>query len=76
LTPLRHQPLQCRNVGALSQAHYLCGVFTVAGLMRHLLPMNYRAILAKDVAHALVLAALVAKPGILTLMSGEMQGIE
>lgn len=42
--------------------------------LRPFLPMNYRAILAKDVAHALIRAVRAAKPGVVTLMSGEMQG--
>jgi len=45
-----------------------------ARALRPLLPVNYRAILAKDVAHALIRAVKVAKPGVATLLSGEMQG--
>jgi len=41
--------------------------------LRPLIPANYRAILAKDVAHALIGAVKVAKPGVTTLLSGEMQ---
>jgi uncharacterized protein YbjT (DUF2867 family) len=46
----------------------------LARRLRPLIPMNYRAILTKDVAHALIQAVQAAKPGIVTLMSGEMQG--
>jgi uncharacterized protein YbjT (DUF2867 family) len=46
----------------------------LARRLRPLLPVNYRAILTKDVAHALIQAVQAAKPGIVTLMSGEMQG--
>ncbi|WP_370632283.1 NAD(P)H-binding protein [Rhodoferax sp. U2-2l] len=46
----------------------------LARRLRVLLPANYRAILAKDVAHALVRAVKAAKPGVVTLLSGEMQG--
>ncbi len=42
--------------------------------MKPLIPANYRAILAADVAHALVRAVQAATPGVVTLMSGEMQG--
>jgi len=42
--------------------------------LRPFLPVNYRAILAKDVAHALIQAVQATKPGVVTLMSGEMQG--
>jgi uncharacterized protein YbjT (DUF2867 family) len=41
--------------------------------LRPLIPVNYRAILAKDVAHALIRAVQAAKPGVVTLLSGEMQ---
>lgn len=47
------------------------------GLMRGLkavLPVNYRAIAAKDVALALVQAVQQGTPGVVTLLSGEMQG--
>lgn len=46
-------------------------------LMRRLrpaLPANYRAILAKDVAHALIRAIKTTKPGVVTLLSDDMQG--
>jgi uncharacterized protein YbjT (DUF2867 family) len=46
----------------------------LARRLRPLLPVNYRAILAKDVAHALIRSVQAAKPGVVTLMSGEMQG--
>lgn len=46
----------------------------LARRLRPVLPVNYRAILAKDVAYALVRAVQTAKPGVVTLMSGEMQG--
>ena len=46
----------------------------LARRLRPLLPVNYRAISTKDVAHALIQAVQAAKPGIVTLMSGEMQG--
>lgn len=42
--------------------------------LRPLIPANYRAILAKDVAHALIRAVRVGKLGVVTLLSGEMQG--
>lgn len=39
-----------------------------------LLPANYRAIKASDIAHALIRHVKAAVPGVVTLMSGEMQG--
>lgn len=42
--------------------------------LRPLIPVNYRAILAKDVANALIKAVQTAQPGAVTLMSGQMQG--
>jgi uncharacterized protein YbjT (DUF2867 family) len=39
-----------------------------------LLPSNYRAIKASDIAHALVRHVKSGTPGVVTLMSGEMQG--
>ena len=39
-----------------------------------LLPSNYRAIAAKDVAHALIRSVKAGTPGVVTLLSGEMQG--
>jgi len=47
------------------------GLLLARGL-RPLLPVNYRAILAKDVAHALIGAVQAAIPGVVTLLSGEM----
>lgn len=49
------------------------GLSLMRGL-RPLLPANYRAILAKDVAQALIRAVKAGKPGVVTLLSGEMQG--
>ena len=49
------------------------GLLLARGL-RPLLPINYRAILAKDVAHALIRAVHAGTPGVVTLLSGEMQG--
>jgi uncharacterized protein YbjT (DUF2867 family) len=39
-----------------------------------LLPANYRAIKATDIAHALIRQVKAGTPGVVTLMSGEMQG--
>ena len=39
-----------------------------------LLPANYRAIKASDIAHALIRHVKTGTPGVVTLMSGEMQG--
>ena len=39
-----------------------------------LIPANYRAIKASDIAHALVRHVNAGVPGVVTLMSGEMQG--
>jgi uncharacterized protein YbjT (DUF2867 family) len=41
--------------------------------LKPLIPSNYRAIQAKDVADALVRAVKAGKPGVVTLLSGEMQ---
>ena len=49
------------------------GLMLTRGL-RSFIPMNYRVILAKDVAKALIQAVQAAKPGVVTLLSGEMQG--
>ena len=49
------------------------GLVLARGL-RPLLPANYRAILARDVAHALIRAVQRAAPGVTTLLSGQMQG--
>ena len=46
----------------------------LARRLRPLIPANYRAILAKDVAHALIRSVGEGKPGVVTLLSGEMQG--
>ena len=39
-----------------------------------LLPANYRAIKASDIAHALIRHVNAGTPGVVTLLSGEMQG--
>ena len=39
-----------------------------------LLPANYRAIKASDIAHALIRHVKAGVPGVVTLMSGEMEG--
>ena len=39
-----------------------------------LLPANYKAIKASDIAHALIRHVKAGVPGVVTLMSGEMQG--
>lgn len=39
-----------------------------------LIPANYRAIKASDIAHALIRHVKAGVPGVVTLMSGEMQG--
>ena len=49
------------------------GLLLARGL-RPLLPANYRAILARDVAHALIRSVRAATPGVTTLLSGQMQG--
>ena len=49
------------------------GLLLARGL-RPLLPANYRAIRARDVAHALIRAVQTAAPGETTLLSGQMQG--
>lgn len=41
--------------------------------LKPVIPQNYRAIEAKDVADALVRAVKTGKPGVVTLLSGEMQ---
>jgi len=38
------------------------------------LPANYRAIKSRDIAHALLRHVTAGTPGVVTLMSGEMQG--
>ena len=49
------------------------GLLLARGL-RPLLPANYRAILARDIAHALLRTVHVGPPGVTTLLSGQMQG--
>jgi uncharacterized protein YbjT (DUF2867 family) len=39
-----------------------------------LIPRNYRVIEASDIAHALIRHVKMGTPGVVTLMSGEMQG--
>ena len=46
----------------------------LARSLRPLLPANYRAILARDIAHALLRTVHAGPPGVTTLLSGEMQG--
>ena len=46
----------------------------LARRLRPLIPANYRAILVRDVAHALVRTVKAGKPGVVTLLSGDMQG--
>jgi len=46
----------------------------LARRLRPLIPTNYRAILAKNVAHALIRSVKAGDPGVVTLLSGEMQG--
>jgi uncharacterized protein YbjT (DUF2867 family) len=48
------------------------GLWLMQGL-KPLIPSNYRAIEARDVAHALVQAVKKGKPGVHTLLSGAMQ---
>jgi uncharacterized protein YbjT (DUF2867 family) len=49
------------------------GLLLARGL-RPLLPANYRAIPARDIAHALLRAVHAGQPGVVTLLSGQMQG--
>jgi uncharacterized protein YbjT (DUF2867 family) len=49
------------------------GLLLARGL-RPLLPANYRAIPARDIAHALIRAVQAGLPGVVTLLSGQMQG--
>lgn len=60
-------------LGQTGRASEGLGLLLARGL-RPLLPVNYRAILARDVAHALIRAVQAATPGVVTLLSGEMQG--
>lgn len=46
----------------------------LARLLRPVIPANYRAIKAGDIAHALIRAVQSSTPGVVTLMSGDMQG--
>ena len=46
----------------------------VTQLFKPLIPANYRSIAAKDVALALLKTVKKGKPGVQTLLSGEMQG--
>jgi uncharacterized protein YbjT (DUF2867 family) len=46
----------------------------LARRLRALIPANYRAIAASDIAHALIRQVKTGTPGVVTLMSGEMQG--
>ena len=47
---------------------------TLARGLRPFLPANYKAIKASDIAHALIRHVKAGVPGVVTLMSGEMQG--
>lgn len=49
------------------------GLHVMRGL-KGLIPANYQAIAARDVAFALVRAVQQGTPGVVTLLSGEMQG--
>ena len=60
-------------LGQLERASEGIGLFLARGL-RPLLPTNYRSIKASDISHALIRAVKTATPGVVTLMSGEMQG--
>ncbi len=46
----------------------------LARCLSPVIPANYRAIKAKDIAHALIRHVQAGVPGVVTLMSGEMQG--
>lgn len=46
----------------------------LARLLRPVIPPNYRAIKARDIAHALIRAVQSSTPGVVTLMSGDMLG--
>ncbi len=46
----------------------------LARRLRPLLPVNYRAILAKDVANALIREVQAGKQGMMVLLSSQMQG--
>lgn len=46
----------------------------LARWLRPLVPVNYRAVSANDVASALIQSVQAAQPGVVILLSGEMQG--
>ena len=46
----------------------------LARALRPIIPSNYRAIMASDIARALIHAVQASTPGVVTLMSGDMQG--
>ncbi len=60
-------------LGQRERASEGVGLMLARGL-RPLLPANYRAILARDIAHALLRAVHAGPSGVTTLLSGEMQG--
>ena len=60
-------------LGQLERASEGIGLLLARGL-RPLLPTNYRSIKASDISHALICAVKTGTPGVVTLMSGEMQG--
>ena len=60
-------------LGQLARASEGVGLLLARGL-RPLLPSNYRSIKASDISRALIGAVKTGTPGVVTLMSGEMQG--
>ena len=42
--------------------------------LKPLIPVNYRSVDVRDVAHALMIAMKAAKPGVTRLLSGQLQG--
>ena len=60
-------------LGQRERASEGVGLMLARGL-RPLLPANYRAILARDIAHALLRAVHAGPSGVTTLLSGQMQG--
>lgn len=60
-------------LGQASRAGEGLGLKLARGL-GPLLPSNYRAIKASDIAHALIRHVQAGVPGVVTLMSGEMHG--
>ncbi len=60
-------------LGQLGRAGESLGLFLARRLGR-LLPVNYQAIKSRDIAHALVRQVRAAKPGVVILLSGQMQG--